>query len=833
MKDKFISMPQIIKDISILYELSLATGRSLFLEENAEYFLKTLMSRKGFGYAAVWIKEKHLWGSGAGEKLRRVYANPLYNASVEALPESHRIFSPLEDKRPLSVSSHSEDFPQYITEKHIREGTFIIFPLKDWGVLKLYSSKENLNPDLSSLNQLAAVIEKFATSLEGALAYGLLNQEMRRKEAIEQELLITQEGLEEQVRERTLELEKANSYLLSLQEMVPKIMNRLQTEELLQQIVARAGELLGTEDGFISILNRETGEFKERAVLGLYKEHNWHTLNEKMARIVEKSRKYFVLKQFETAVNSRSPGNSIYLPLKSRRDVVGILGLTFQIRKRSLTDAEMELALGFAELASIALDNAELYREAQTELLQRKKAQRSLQQSEAKLRALLDAIPDEMFRMDAAGRLLEVKSSKNGLFTEAAAESWIGDFLDKRKTDILLSIFRKSLITEETEICELELLQEGRGIWEIRFVADGDKEAVGIARNITEKKNLEARLHRMSFTDSLTELANRNYFQQQMEAWQENEKAATGIFICDLNGLKFVNDTLGHDSGDDLLRSAAGIIRKTFSEPNRVARIGGDEFAIIVGGKDSADYWGLKEELIRNIDDYNKDKLRLPLSMAIGYAYSFDSTLSPSEIFRQADDDMYRNKERERKKSHDLIVRHLMQTMEKKEYGGKKHLLRLQKISALFAERLNLETQRKQILQNLAYYHDLGKIGISEEILLKKGRLNLKEKKEAEKHAEIGARIASFSEELKSIADLILKHHEWWNGEGYPLGLSGEEIPLECRMLAIVDAFDIMTHDQIYRDKMSKEEALTEIKACAGTQFDPRLADIFIRMVEN
>jgi len=106
--------------------------------------------------------------------------------------------------------------------------------------------------------------------------------------------------------------------------------------------------------------------------------------------------------------------------------------------------------------------------------------------------------------------------------------------------------------------------------------------------------------------------------------------------------------------------------------------------------------------------------------------------------------------------------------------------------------------------------------------------LDEEERKEMERHCEIGHRIALASPLLAPIADLILKHHEWWNGEGYPLGLKGEEMPLECRILAIADAFDAMTNDRPYRSALTVEAALEELKRRAGTQFDPRLVEIFI-----
>ena len=131
----------------------------------------------------------------------------------------------------------------------------------------------------------------------------------------------------------------------------------------------------------------------------------------------------------------------------------------------------------------------------------------------------------------------------------------------------------------------------------------------------------------------------------------------------------------------------------------------------------------------------------------------------------------------------------------------------------------------------LARVHDIGKLGIPDAVLFKPGPLSNEEWEIMRQHPEKGYRIALATPELAGVADLILKHHERWDGSGYPLGLKGEEIPLECRILAIMDAFDAVVNERCYRKAKTLAEAMEEIRRCAGTQFDPRLADLFLQMV--
>jgi HD-GYP domain-containing protein (c-di-GMP phosphodiesterase class II) len=146
---------------------------------------------------------------------------------------------------------------------------------------------------------------------------------------------------------------------------------------------------------------------------------------------------------------------------------------------------------------------------------------------------------------------------------------------------------------------------------------------------------------------------------------------------------------------------------------------------------------------------------------------------------------------------------------------------------------LNLSEMELYELELFVTLHDLGKVGIDDRILTKPGRLTPEEWEEMKKHPEIGYRIAVSSPELAPIADLILSHHERWDGRGYPRGLEGENIPLLARILTIADAYDAMTEDRVYRNAMTKEDAIAEIKRNSGEQFDPVIVESFMKVVRQ
>ncbi|MHB8158230.1 MAG: bifunctional diguanylate cyclase/phosphohydrolase, partial [Desulfocucumaceae bacterium] len=347
-----------------------------------------------------------------------------------------------------------------------------------------------------------------------------------------------------------------------------------------------------------------------------------------------------------------------------------------------------------------------------------------------------------------------------------------------------------------------------------------------------ERKKAEERLKYLSLHDSLTGVYNRAYFEQEMKRLQEGRFDCSGIILCDLDGLKFVNDTLGHDTGDILLINTAHIIKEAFRGSDMVARIGGDEYAVLLPDTDKVTIEGACHRIKKAIVRYNKAHPELPLSLSVGYAIGSKGNKSMAELFKEADNNMYREKLLRNQSNRSSIVQTLIKAMEARDFITEGHADRLQSVVARMGKALGLSDRKINDLRLLAQFHDIGKVGIPDRILFKEGPLNEEETKEMLRHSEIGHRIAQSSPDLSPVADWILKHHEWWNGKGYPLGLKGEAIPLECRILSIADAYDAMTNDRPYRKALSHESAVSELKRCSGKQFDSELVSIFMLTLE-
>jgi HD-GYP domain-containing protein (c-di-GMP phosphodiesterase class II) len=262
-----------------------------------------------------------------------------------------------------------------------------------------------------------------------------------------------------------------------------------------------------------------------------------------------------------------------------------------------------------------------------------------------------------------------------------------------------------------------------------------------------------------------------------------------------------------------------------------VARIGGDEFVILLPKSNEYQVEAACQRIREDIGEYNKVNPKIPLSLSIGFAISNSNTDSIGDLFKKADDRMCREKLNHRQSARSAIVKTLMKALAERDYITQGHADRMQNLVMNMAEVINLPKNKIIDLQLLAQFHDIGKVGVSDRILFKPGPLTPEEIIEMQRHSEIGYRIAVSAPDLVPIADWILRHHEWWNGKGYPLGLKEEEIPLECRILAIADAYDAMTNHRPYRKALSNTEVFEELKKCAGEQFDPELIAIFEKVI--
>ncbi|NLI91599.1 MAG: diguanylate cyclase [Peptococcaceae bacterium] len=356
---------------------------------------------------------------------------------------------------------------------------------------------------------------------------------------------------------------------------------------------------------------------------------------------------------------------------------------------------------------------------------------------------------------------------------------------------------------------------------------------LGVIRDITEQNEAERQMRFFAEHDALTGVYNRRIFEREISGSIKYMKKI-GILVCDVDGLKLINDTLGHQAGDQYLIACSQILCKSCPPGSIIARTGGDEFTVLLKDVDQDGVMHICNLIGKEVEQYNFLKTSIPLSLSVGCSFCNDFDQDRiNEVLKEAEEKMYFDKLLHSQSTRSRTVDLLMKTLEARDYITEGHTDRLQKNIEGMAIHLGLSEVEKSRLSLFARFHDIGKVGIRDAILFKPGKLDSEEFEEMKKHSEIGFRIANASPDLAHISDLILKHHEWWNGKGYPLGIAGNDIPLECRILAIADAYDSMSNDRPYRKAMSNTDIIRELKRFSGIQFDPYLITVFLETMKE
>ena len=351
--------------------------------------------------------------------------------------------------------------------------------------------------------------------------------------------------------------------------------------------------------------------------------------------------------------------------------------------------------------------------------------------------------------------------------------------------------------------------------------------ACAVRGALTYRENLQLlrRSHRESLSDPLTGLGNRRRLMTDIDAAliEANAGRPHTLLFFDLDGFKGYNDAFGHNAGDALLHRLGRALEHAVAASGAAYRLGGDEFCVLVGAGVDAD----SLEVAAATAALSERGEGFAIGASLGLVNLPQDARHTAVALQLADERMYAQKGSRRSSAKRQTRDILLQVLGERQPDLRQHMDHVADHAAATARELGLTGELVDEVARAAELHDIGKIAIPDSVLHKPGPLDDGEWSLMRQHTIIGERILLAAPALKPVAALVRASHERWDGTGYPDRLIGEAIPLGARIVAVCDAYDAMISDRTYRAAMSHSEAITELRRCAGSQFDRAVVDAF------
>lgn len=350
-------------------------------------------------------------------------------------------------------------------------------------------------------------------------------------------------------------------------------------------------------------------------------------------------------------------------------------------------------------------------------------------------------------------------------------------------------------------------------------------------RNALELVKRTEKINYLRDHDHISNLHTRRYFEYNLNRFDKIGYYPLTYLMLDIDGLKIINDAYGRLAGDRIIRAIGHFIKQEVEGVHLSARWGSDEFILLL-----SDYTSLQcETLVQSLKTYLESRTHTfhGVNISFGYAVKRNNQFDTSSPIQEAEENLYSNKILESNSVRGKLLESITHTLQQKNPREESHSRRVGELSELIARELGFSEFEVKKVRTAGMMHDVGKIIIDESILNKPGKLNHEEWEQVKKHPQMGFRILSASTDTIDIARAALSHHERYDGKGYPQGLAGDDIPLMGRIICVADSYDAMTGPRTYKEVFSQDQAIAEIIKNKGTQFDPDIADAFIRVLER
>lgn len=385
---------------------------------------------------------------------------------------------------------------------------------------------------------------------------------------------------------------------------------------------------------------------------------------------------------------------------------------------------------------------------------------------------------------------------------------------------------------------EIDWVYQEKGITRIyqcqlNCMKDDEQKLVGklfMFHDITSMRQTFFEFEHSMLFDSVTGFYNKQSFMTQIPQWNIPEYWPVSVAVCNVDGMNAINEAYGTGFGDSAMRNIARYIRRRVGDKVFCAKIDNGDIVVVLEGMPNGDAATLLEAIEKDISEFYEN---MPVSIEFGVATKEDSELSIEKALANARASMQKKKMLKDKSASSSLVDSLKQTLCESDFQTEEHVERTREMAARLGREMGISDSDIGRLELLAVLHDIGKVAIPQDIIKKQGKLTPEERAIIEQHTVKGYRIAKSSAELEDIAEGILSHHEKWDGTGYPNGLKGEDIPLIARIISAVDSHDVMVNDRPYHKAMPEADAIAELQRCSGTQFDPNVVEVFVKLLER
>jgi len=459
----------------------------------------------------------------------------------------------------------------------------------------------------------------------------------------------------------------------------------------------------------------------------------------------------------------------------------------------------------------------------------------ALETIQKKYEVLFDKAPMMYLYLDDQFEILEYNQLCEKYMHTIKKGKKLQDMIHPESQDTLYFHMRK-LEKTDTELVDQVMLQVGghKRYYKLTshpLILEGNRYYQCTFADITDEIIQKKRIEYLSFHDTLTGLYNRRFFNEELRRLDHSKHLPVAIIMADVNGLKLMNDTFGHAMGDQLLRAAGKYIKEHFREDEVVARYGGDEFAVILNKVDKASVEMILKRLQSQESTLKVNGIHMSIAFGAAVKESADEPIQ--DILKLSEDRMYQKKLLMNENYHQNVIKGILSTLHEKHPREEQHVKRVREHIIGFTSFLDYDHNQCIAYETAGLVHDIGKIAIDYAVLDLPRRLTVFEYDIIKKHVDVGYRVLKSCGTFSEVQDIVLSHHERYDGLGYPRGIAGEDIPLGARILNLCDSYDAMISERPYKKAMPQDEAIAEIRRCSYSQFDPKLADLFISYIQS